>query len=60
MEFTADGILQARYSNGQRLDLGQVALSNFRNLDGLQSDGENAWRATADAGQVRRGAPRFG
>ena len=60
VEFTADGILQARYSNGQRLDLGQVALSNFRNLDGLQSDGENAWRATADAGQVRRGAPDSG
>ncbi|MEN8720268.1 MAG: flagellar hook protein FlgE [Oceanococcaceae bacterium] len=55
VEFTSSGILQARYSNGQTVELGQVALSNFRNLDGLQAAGENAWRATPEAGAVRRG-----
>ncbi|MGB1557083.1 MAG: flagellar hook protein FlgE [Oceanococcaceae bacterium] len=60
VEFTADGVLQARYSNGQLVGLGQVALSNFRNLDGLQDDGNNAWRATTEAGAVRRGAPANG
>ncbi len=55
VEFTEDGVLQARYSNGQTVDLGQIALSNFRNLDGLTAVGDNAWRATGDAGAVRRG-----
>lgn len=55
IEFSTSGILLARYSNGQTVELGQIALSNFRNLDGLQTAGENAWRATPDAGAVRRG-----
>ncbi len=55
VEFTEDGVLQARYSNGQTVDLGQIALSNFRNLDGLTAVGDNAWRATGEAGAVRRG-----
>ncbi len=55
VEFTEDGVLQARYSNGQTVDLGQIALSNFRNLDGLVAAGDNAWRATGEAGTVRRG-----
>lgn len=60
VEFTGDGVLQARYSNGQILELGQLALSNFRNLDGLQASGDNAWRASAEAGAVRRGAAGSG
>lgn len=55
MEFTDAGVLQARYSNGQIIELGQIALSTFRNLDGLQPAGDNAWRASTDAGTVRRG-----
>lgn len=56
VEFSSNGTLQARFNNGQLVDLGQVALSNFRNLNGLQPQGENAWAATADSGEVRRGA----
>jgi len=55
IEVTADGVVNARYTNGTSTALGQVALTNFANPQGLQSLGDNAWAETAESGQPRRG-----
>ncbi|MFZ2973814.1 MAG: flagellar hook protein FlgE [Ferribacterium limneticum] len=55
-----DGIVQARYDNGQTRDIGQVALFNFRNPNGLSSIGNNQWSETADSGQPTPGNPNAG
>lgn len=53
----ADGILTARYSNGQSLNLGQVVLADFKNPQGLQPLGNNLWAETSASGQPVPGAP---
>lgn len=55
-----DGIVQVRYDNGQTRDVGQVALFNFRNPNGLSSIGNNQWSETADSGQPTPGNPNSG
>jgi flagellar hook protein FlgE len=55
-----DGIVQARYDNGQTRDIGQVALFNFRNPNGLTSIGNNQWSETGDSGQPTPGNPNTG
>jgi len=55
-----DGIVQARYDNGQVRDIGQVALFNFRNPNGLTSIGNNQWTETGDSGQPTPGNPNTG
>ncbi|MFZ2267882.1 MAG: flagellar hook protein FlgE [Azonexus sp.] len=55
-----DGIVQARYDNGQTRDIGQVALFNFRNPNGLTSIGNNQWTETGDSGQPTPGNPNTG
>ncbi len=53
----ADGIVTARYTNGQATQLGQVALTNFANPQGLLQLGDTSWAETADSGAALRGAP---
>lgn len=55
-----DGIVQVRYDNGQTRDIGQVALFNFRNPNGLSSIGNNQWTETSDSGQPTPGNPNTG
>ena len=55
-----DGIVQASYDNGQTRDIGQVALFNFRNPNGLTSVGNNQWTESADSGQPTPGNPNTG
>jgi flagellar hook protein FlgE len=50
------GIVLARFTNGQSVQLGQVALANFANPQGLQSVGGNAWIETYAAGDPVLGA----
>jgi len=52
-----DGIVTARYTNGQATQLGQVALTNFANPQGLLQLGDTSWAETADSGAALRGAP---
>ncbi len=52
-----DGVILARYTNGQSSVLGQVVLANFANPSGLQPLGDNAWAETADSGQPLVGTP---
>lgn len=63
IEITAEGIVQARYTNGQATPLGQVALARFPNPQGLQQLGDTSWGETFAAGQPIRGggdSPNFG
>ena len=51
-----DGVLTGVFTNGTSRALAQIALATFNNADGLQREGENGWRTTANSGQaiVRR------
>ena len=44
------GVVFARFTNGQAMSLGKVALANFSNPQGLQQLGDNTWGATFGAG----------
>ncbi|MBK1689909.1 flagellar hook protein FlgE [Rubrivivax gelatinosus] len=56
----ADGIVLARYSNGQSKPAGQLELANFRNPQGLQPMGGNVWASTYASGDPVIGVPSEG
>ena len=56
IEVSATGVVSARYTNGVSNALGQVAMTNFANPQGLQPLGDNGWAETFESGQPRRGA----
>jgi flagellar hook protein FlgE len=49
------GIVQARFTNGNSQALGQVAIANFANPQGLQQLGNTQWAETFASGQALRG-----
>ena len=49
------GIVQARFTNGNSQPLGQVAMANFANVQGLQQLGNTQWAETYSSGQALRG-----
>lgn len=51
------GIIFARYTNGENQVLAQVALADFANVQGLQSDGDTAWVQTFESGEPIIGGP---
>lgn len=60
LSVSKDGLVQARYDNGQTRSIGQVALFSFRNPNGLTSIGNNQWTETGDSGQPTPGKPNTG
>jgi flagellar hook protein FlgE len=63
LSINESGVITARYSNGQTQFNGQLALADFRNVQGLQPLGGNAWAATFASGESLKGSPgsgRFG
>ncbi len=52
-----EGVVYARYSNGDDKPLGQVALTTFNNNQGLEAKGNNLWVETFSSGTPRTGAP---
>ncbi|NRF70330.1 flagellar hook protein FlgE [Aquincola sp. S2] len=50
------GIIKAQYSNGQSKAAGQLVLATFRNPQGLQPMGGNAWSASFGSGDPIIGA----
>ena len=54
------GVIFARYTNGQSRALGQVALAQFSNTQGLKPLGDNAWAGTYASGAEIVGAPDSG
>jgi flagellar hook protein FlgE len=57
---TGDGVIQGNYTNGESAILGQIALANFANPQGLTALGNNVWRQTAESGAPLAGAPGTG
>ncbi len=57
LDVAQDGIIFARYSNGESQTLGQVALANFNSIEGLAPVGETAWVESFDSGAPVIGAP---
>ena len=55
-----DGIITARYSNGQSKPAGQLELATFRNPQGLQALGGNTWANTHASGDPVVGVPSQG
>ncbi len=56
----ADGVVAARFTNGQTSVLGQVALADFNNTQGLQAIGDTSWVETNNSGVAVVGAPASG
>jgi flagellar hook protein FlgE len=54
------GVITASYSNGQTVAAGQIALVNFRNVQGLQPTGSGNWEANFATGEPVHGAPGEG
>ncbi len=52
-----DGVVQGRYTNGQTRTLGQLALANFANPQGLQPLGDNQWSESPNSGAALLGQP---
>jgi len=46
-----EGMVDARFTNGQSLTLGQVALADFSNAQGLKPVGETGWVETRESGE---------
>ncbi len=57
VDFSAEGIIFARYTNGQSRVLGQLALANFNNTQGLAPQGHSFWAETFDSGNAIVGTP---
>ncbi|MGC1549922.1 MAG: flagellar hook protein FlgE [Rhodanobacter sp.] len=55
-----NGIVTANYSNGQTAQLGQVAMANFANLQGLNQMGNTSWTASTDSGTAVMGTANSG
>jgi flagellar hook protein FlgE len=56
----SNGIVMARYSNGQSRPAGQIEIATFRNPQGLQPMGGNAWARTFTSGDPVLGTPGTG
>jgi flagellar hook protein FlgE len=55
IDVDSTGVVQARFTNGRSLQLGQVAIANFANAQGLQQLGNTNWAETFGSGQAVRG-----
>ena len=60
MSFDELGRMVAAYSNGQRQELGIVAMATFESQSGLQPAGDTEWVPTLDSGQARLNPPGTG
>ena len=55
-----NGVVTARYSNGQSKPAGQIEIATFRNPQGLQPMGGNNWARTFSSGDPVVGTPGGG
>lgn len=55
-----DGIIFARFTNGESQVLGQLALADFSNMQGLQPVGDTMWAENFESGAANIGAPQSG
>ena len=55
INISSTGVVQANFTNGQSKTLGQVALANFANPQGLQQEGNTEWAQSFDSGSAVHG-----
>lgn len=60
LTFSDDGILAAVYTNGETVNMAQVALAKFENPEGLFKTGQNRFKESRNSGQPTVGAPGSG
>lgn len=60
LDIDVSGVISGRYSNGKSMNLGQIQLANFADLQGLQNIGNTEWAATTSSGQALVSAPGSG
>jgi flagellar hook protein FlgE len=49
------GVVEAEYTNGRSIQLGQIAIANFANPQGLAQQGDASWTATNASGEPVKG-----
>ncbi|WP_241608400.1 flagellar hook basal-body protein [Rosenbergiella australiborealis] len=54
------GTVQATYTNGETVNVGQVALASFANMDQLKPEDGTLWRATESSGAAQFGIAQTG
>lgn len=57
IDIDENGLIFARFTNGEAQTIGQVALAGFNNLEALKPVGSTLWAQTADSGELIVGAP---
>ncbi|RMD79465.1 MAG: flagellar hook protein FlgE [Gammaproteobacteria bacterium] len=57
VDISDNGVVLARFTNGQSRTLGQVVLANFANVQGLRQLGDSSWAESYDSGPPLIGAP---
>ncbi|HET6473739.1 MAG TPA: flagellar hook-basal body complex protein [Pseudomonadales bacterium] len=60
LNIDSQGVIAARFTNGQNQTLGQIALAHFANVQGLHPIGDSNWVETSDSGAPVVGAPSSG
>ncbi len=50
IDISDTGVITSRFTNGQSRTLGQVALANFNNTQGLRQLGDTSWSESYDSG----------
>jgi flagellar hook protein FlgE len=60
LTFNDDGMLAAIYSNGQNINVAQIAMAKFENPEGMFKMGQNRYRESRLSGQPTIGAPQTG
>ncbi len=60
IDISDTGIITSQFTNGQSRTLGQLAIANFNNTQGLRQLGDTSWSETFDSGAPLIGAPGSG
>ena len=55
INISSTGVVQANFTNGQSVNLGQVGLANFANPQGLQQESNTEWQQTFESGAAVHG-----
>lgn len=57
LDVDASGVILSRFSNGESQVLGQIALANFNDVEGLAPVGDSVWVGTFASGDAVIGSP---
>jgi flagellar hook protein FlgE len=60
IDIDSKGVVTAYYSNNQSSEIGQIAVANFSNLQGLRQVGDTTWALSSDSGSAVMGSAGTG